>query len=384
LTTEQQHSPDVLVVGAGVIGLAIACEARRHGLRAQVLDRDTPGSGASGVAAGMLAPVSEAAFGERELLELNLASARLYPSWIDELTEASGVIDPGYLRCGSLLVARDRDQAEALEREREFREGEGLRVTKLLPTAAREREPALAPSLRMALEAPDDHAVDPRALMEALSTAIGRAGGELRPRAEVTDLLGDGDRIDGVRLASGERILAGSVVVAAGCWSAGLARLPDEVRPPIRPVKGQLLALRDPDGPGLLRSVVRSEEAYLVPRGDGRYVLGATVEERGFDTTVTAGAAFDLLREAIQLVPGVAELEVEEARAGLRPGTPDNGPIIGASSIEGLVWATGHYRHGVLQAPLTAQAVVAELTGEQAPNVTAPFTPLRFNGRVAA
>jgi glycine oxidase len=172
--------------------------------------------------------------------------------------------------------------------------------------------------------------------------------------------------------------------VAAGCWSAGLARLPDEVRPPIRPVKGQLLALRDPDGPGLLRSVVRSEEAYLVPRGDGRYVLGATVEERGFDTTVTAGAAFDLLREAIQLVPGVAELEVEEARAGLRPGTPDNAPIIGASSIEGLVWATGHYRHGVLQAPLTAQAVVAELTGEQAPNVTAPFTPLRFNGRVAA
>jgi glycine oxidase len=384
LTTEQHHSPDVLVVGGGVIGLAIAWEAGRAGLRAQVLDRDQPGSGASGVAAGMLAPVSEAAFGERDLLELNLDSARVYPSWIDELTEASGGIDPGYVRCGSLLVARDRDQAEALERERAFREDEGLRVTRLLPTAAREREPALAPSLRLALEAPDDHAVDPRALIAALSTAIGRAGGELRSGAEVTELLGDGDRIDGVRLASGERMLAGSVVVAAGCWSAGLAGLPDDVRPPIRPVKGQLLALRDPDGPGLLRSVVRSEEAYLVPRGDGRYVLGATVEERGFDTTVTAGAAFDLLREAIQLVPGVTELEVVEARAGLRPGTPDNGPIIGAASIEGLVWATGHYRHGMLQAPLTAQAVVAELAGEERPSAAAPFSPARFRRRVAA
>jgi glycine oxidase len=148
-------------------------------------------------------------------------------------------------------------------------------------------------------------------------------------------------------------------------------------------VKGQLLRLRDPAGPGLLRSVVRSEEAYLVPRGDGRYVLGATVEERGFDTTVTAGATFELLREAIEMVPGVTELEVEAALAGLRPSTPDNAPIIGSATLEGLLWATGHYRHGVLQAPVTAQAIVAELTGEQAP-AAAPFTPARFAARVAA
>jgi glycine oxidase len=384
LTTEQQHSPDVLVIGAGVIGLAIGWEASRSGLRTQVLDRAEPGSGTTGVAAGMLAPVSEAAFGERALLDLNLASAALYPSWIEELTEASGGIDPGYLRCGSLLVAHDRDQAEALERERAFREEEGLRVSRLLPTRAREREPALAPGVRLALEAPDDHAIDPRALVGALSAAIGRAGGDLRPGVEVRELLRDGDRVGGVRVAGDERLPAGSVVVAAGCWSVDLDGLPDEARPPVRPVKGQLLRLRDPAGPGLLRSVVRSEEAYLVPRGDGRYVLGATVEERGFDTTVTAGATFELLREAIEMVPGVTELEVEAALAGLRPGTPDNAPIIGSAALEGLLWATGHYRHGVLQAPVTAQAIVAELTGEQAPAAAAPFTPARFTARVAA
>jgi glycine oxidase len=384
LSTQQQHSPDVLVVGAGVIGLAIGWEASRRGLRTQVLDRAQPGSGTTGVAAGMLAPVSEAAFGERALLELNLASGALYPSWIQELTEASGGIDPGYLRCGSLLVAHDRDQAEALERERAFREEQGLRVRRLLPSAAREREPALAPGVRLALEAPDDHAIDPRALVGALSAAMGRAGGELRAGVEVRELLLDGDRVGGVRVAGNERILAGHVVVAAGCWSVDLDGLPDEARPPIRPVKGQLLALRDPAGPGLLRSVVRSEEAYLVPRGDGRYVLGATVEERGFDTTVTAGAVFELLREAIELVPGVTELEVEEALAGLRPGTPDNAPIIGSAALEGLLWATGHYRHGVLQAPVTAQAIVAEATGEQVPAAAAPFAPTRFTARVAA
>ena len=384
MTTDQQHSPDVLVIGAGVIGLAIGWEASRRGLRTQVVDRAGPGSGTTGVAAGMLAPVSEAAFGERALLDLNLACAALYPSWIEELTEASGGIDAGYLRCGSLLVAHDRDQAEALERERAFREEEGLRVSRLLPTKAREREPALSPGVRLALEAPDDHAIDPSALVAALTAAIGRAGGDLRPGAEVRELLRDGDRVGGVRVAGDERILAGSVVVAAGCWSVDLDGLPDEARPPVRPVKGQLLRLRDPAGPGLLRSVVRSEDAYLVPRGDGRYVLGATVEERGFDTTVTAGATFELLREAIEMVPGVIELEVEAALAGLRPGTPDNAPIVGSGALDGLLWATGHYRHGVLQAPVTAQAIVAELTGEQAPGVAAPFTPARFGAGVAA
>ena len=384
MSTHQHDSPDVLVVGAGVIGLAIGWEASRRGLRTLVLDRGRPGSGATGVAAGMLAPVSEAAFGERAVLELNLASAAAYPGWVQDLSEAADGIDPGYLRCGSLLVARDRDQAEALERERAFREQEGLRVSRLLPTRAREREPALAPAIRLALEAPDDHAVNPAALADALAAAMAGAGGELRPGVEVTQLRLDGDRVGGVRLAGGERIPAGNVVVAAGCWSAQLGGLPGEGRPPVRPVKGQLLRLRDPAGPGLLGCVLRSEEAYLVPRGDGRYVLGATVEERGFDTTVTAGAMFELLREAVELVPGVSELVLERAQAGLRPGTPDNAPLIGPGSADGLMWATGHYRHGVLQAPVTAQAIVAELAGEPAPDAAAPFAPARFAEGVPA
>jgi glycine oxidase len=331
----------------------------------------------------MLAPVSEAAFGERALLALNLASGEMYPGWVAELRRISGV-DPGYLACGSLMVARDRDQAEALERERAFRTQEGLTVERVLPTEARRAEPALAPGIRLALRAPNDHAVDPRALVAALGEAIRRSGGELRHDAPVAGLEVEADRVTGLRLAGGESIPAAQVVVAAGCWSSQLEGLPEDVRPPLRPVKGQLLILRDPGGPGLLRSVVRSEEAYLVPRGDGRYVLGATVEERGFDTSVTAAAAFELLREAIELVPGVGELEVEEALAGLRPATPDNAPLIGPARLEGLHWATGHYRHGVLLAPITARTVIAQVVGEAAADVAAPFAPERLRTRVSA
>ena len=384
LSRSQQHPPDVVVVGGGVIGLAIAWEAGRRGLRAAVLERRDPGSGATGVAAGMLAPVSEAAFGEPEILALNLASAALYPGWAEELTEASAGMDPGYLPCGSLLVARDGDQAAALERELAFRQDQGLGIRRLLPSAARRREPALTPRLRLALEAPDDHVVDPGRLVAALWAATENTGGRVRPGVEAVGLVLDGDRVAGVRLADGERVDADHVVIAAGCWSNRLEGLPSEARPPLRPVKGQLVRLRDPSGPGLVTCALRSEEVYLVPRGDGRYVLGASVEERGFDTTRTAGVVFELLREAIELVPGVTELEIEAVLAGLRPGTPDNAPVIGPGALEGLAWATGHYRHGVLLAPITARALVARLVGEEPPPVAAPFTASRFTAGVAA
>ena len=384
MTRPQQHPPDVVVVGGGVIGLAIAWEACRRGLRPAVVERGDPGSGATGVAAGMLAPVSEAAFGEPEVLALNLASSALYPGWVEELREASGGADPGYLRCGSLLVARDDDQAAALERELAFREDQGLRISRLLPSQARRREPALSPALRLALEAPEDHAVDPGRLVPALCAAVEKAGGRLCPGTEVAGLALDADRVAGVRLAGGERIDAEHVVIAAGCWSNRLDGLPSDARLPLRPVKGQLLRLRDPAGHGLLASAVRSEEVYLVPRGDGRYVVGASVEERGFDTTRTAGVAFELLREAIELVPGVTELEIEEIVVGLRPGTPDNAPVIGPGALEGLVWATGHYRHGVLLAPVTARAVAAQLAGEAPADLTAPFSAARFGAGVVA
>jgi len=367
-----EQPPDLVIIGAGIAGLAVARSACRRDLRPLVLDGGRPGGATTGVAAGMLAPVSEAAFGERDLLALNLAAAARWPAW------AEGLDGGGRLECGTLLVARDRDQAEALDRELAFRHDCGLRAERLLPTAARRLEPALAPTVRLALDVPDDHVADPAALVAALVTAIEGGGGEIRTGVEVSEIEVGGDRVRGVRLADGERLAATHVVVAAGPWSGALSGIPESARVPVRPVKGQLLRLRDPAGPGLVERVVRSQEMYLVPRGDGRYVLGATVEERGFDTAVTAGALHDLLREAAEVVPGVLELEVTETLAGLRPGTPDNAPALGPGLIEGLHWATGHFRHGILHAPITGDAVVAGVLDERLPEEAAPFSALRF------
>jgi glycine oxidase len=244
-------------------------------------------------------------------------------------------------------------------------------VRRLPASAARRLEPALAPTLRLGLEIPDDHAIDPRALCRALAAALGPAP---LVRGEVVEVLPG----RGVRLADERVIEAPQVVIAAGPWSAGLEGLPEHARVPLRPVKGQILALRDPGGPGLLSRVLRMQPGYLVPRGDGRYVLGASVEERGFDTTVTAGAVFELLRDATELVPGVSELVIEELMCGIRPGTPDNAPILGPGALDGLHWATGHHRHGILLAPLSAEIVVAGLLGEEPPAPAAPFAADRF------
>lgn len=366
MASPQGESLDVAIVGGGVIGLSVAWHAARRGLRVCVLERGTLAAEASHVAAGMLAPVTEAEFGEDDLLRLTLAAAERWPAWAAELGRASGR-DPELRRCGTLMVARDADEAEALERLLEFRRALGLDVERLRPSAARRLEPALAPTVRLAAYVQSDHAVDPRALCEALAEAARRAGASIRTGAEV-------ERVhrDAVELADGERVEAAEVVIAAGAWSGGLADMP------VRPVKGQLLRLRDPGGPGLAERVIRMETAYLVPRGDGRYVLGATVEERGFDRAITALALHDLLRDAAEVLPGILELEVEEALAGLRPGTPDNAPLLGRLSSEGPILATGHHRNGILLAPVTGEIVAGLLAGEELPQLAAPFTPARF------
>ena len=355
---------DVLVVGGGIIGLTIAWRARQAGMTVTVLERDRAGNGTSRVAAGMLAPVAEVEFGAAggRLLELGLRSMSMWPAFASELESASSV-SVGLLRTGTLLAARDADDARELERQLDFRRSLGLAVRRLRPSEARELEPALAPTVRLALAVPDDHSVDPRAVLAALLLTCDAAGVRLREQARVTrvELDGGSQRISGVTLEDGERVRAAQVVLAAGPWSGRIEGLPAGAGVPVRPVKGQILRLRDPAGPGLLRRVLRFRGGYLVPRGDGRYVLGATVEERGFELTPTAGGVYELLRDARELVPGISELEIEELSVGLRPGTPDNAPAIGPGAVPGLIWATGHYRNGILLAPLTAELVAGLL-----------------------
>jgi glycine oxidase len=377
----RSSSFDLVVVGAGAVGLAVAWRAAQRGLKVVVLERgERAGAGTSNVAAGMLAPISEVLASEQPLMRLGLASAEAYPEFVAELSDVTGM-DVGYLPCGTLLAARDRDEAESLERERELRETLGLSVHRLRASQARELEPALAPTLRLALDIPDDHAIDPRKLIAALAEALSKAGGELRTRTTVGAVAIAHDHVAGVTLADGSGVSAENVVVAAGPWSSALDGIPDGARVPLHPIKGQVLRLHDPAGPGLLTRVLRMTGGYVVPRGDGRYVIGATMEERGFDTTVTAGAAFELLRNASELLPSVSELVIDELSAGLRPATPGNAPAIGPGSIDGLHWAAGHYRHGILLTPITAQLVAGALTGDAA--IPDDFAPTRFSTGVA-
>ncbi len=371
---------DVVVVGGGVIGLGIAWRAALAGLGVTVID-NAPGRGASWAAAGMLAPVTELHYGEQALLELNLAAAARWRGFAAEL-EASASRSVGYRRCGTLTVARDTDDNAALEDLYAFQCGLGLKVERLRGRDCRQLEPGLAPSIRSGILAAADHQVDNRALVAALLVACQRAG--VRHLARRTAAVRvEGDRTIGVVLAGGERLDAGTVVLAAGCWSATLPGLPPGLVPPIRPVKGQLLHLRGPGEAPLIQRNVRGLEAYVVSRGDGRVVVGATVEEHGFDTTVTAGGVHDLLRAAVELLPEVTELELTETVAGLRPGSPDNAPLLGPTALDGLVIASGHYRNGILLVPVTAEAIALVLAGGPVPDLIAPFSPGRFAPPVA-
>ncbi|WP_233579206.1 glycine oxidase ThiO [Micromonospora sp. BL4] len=356
---DDRARPDVAVVGAGPIGLAIAWRCAARGLRVVVHD-PAPGSGASAVAAGMLSPVAEAYFGERELTGLLLASAARWPAFADELTEASGA-ELGYRTEGTLIVGSTGDDLAEARRLWAYQQGLGLPVTPLRPTELRDREPALAPRVRGGALAPTDHQVDPRLLVPALRTAAQRAGAVPVPQA--------------VRALS--EVDARVTVVAAGCGAAALTGLP------VRPVKGQILRLRAPGGatPGfrhVIRGYADGEQVYLVPRADGEVVLGATVEERS-DTTVTAGAVLRLLRAGVDLLPELAEYDLVETVAGLRPGTPDNAPILGP--IPGrpdVLAATGHHRHGIVLTPVTADLIADLVTSGVADPLLTPFHPGRF------
>ena len=384
MSEQSGKSYDAVVVGGGVIGLSCAWAAVRRGARVKVLDRARLGTGATAVAAGMLAPVGELSFGEPRLLEMTLAAAGRYPAFIAELENAVGRETPiDYRRCGALHLALDRDEAAQLHRVHELQRSLGLEAEWLAPRGCRELEPALAPSLAGGVHAPSEAAVDPSLLVEALVEACGTERFRYQLGGAVTELLTDGDRVAGVRTDSGE-VRARTVVVATGAWSGQLDWLPEEVRPPVRPVKGQILTLRAHDGVMPTERILASERVYLVPRPRERQiVVGATTEERGFDTTVTAGGVHELLREAYRLLPEVAEMELVRSVAGLRPGTPDNLPLVGPTTMDGLLMATGHYRNGILLGPLTGEAVAELADTGRVSEALAAASPSRFDAPVA-
>jgi len=284
----EQRGFDAVIVGGGVIGLSCAWRLAQRGARVALVERSGGAGGATRVAGGMLAPVGELAFGEPELLKMTLAAAELYPDFVAELEAASGR-STGHAACGALHVALDRDQAAELRRVHELQRSLGLGAEWLPPRRCRELEPGLTPSFNGGVHAPGEAAIDPRALAEALHAACAAAGVESRPRAEVEGALWDGKRLVGVRTAAGEELRGASVILATGAWSGRTGWLPEPARPPVRPVKGQILELRARDGVAPCARILASERVYLVPRPDGRLIAGATVEEQGFDATATAG-----------------------------------------------------------------------------------------------
>jgi glycine oxidase len=458
--------PDVVVIGGGAIGLASAWRLAQRGLAVTVVD-PAPGSGASTVAAGLLAPVTEARLGEDDLLRLNVASWARWPDFAAEVSTAAGV-PIGYREDGTLLVALDADDRAVLDEGIACQRALGLDVTPLRGREVRAAEPGLAPGVRAGAMAAGERRVDTKALVPALHRVAAAAGVTFVARtAEQITMSPTGDRVAGVRLgaatlrtspsgrvatavgadgvtaaarsatsvtasplaaaggteeavgssesadsaradrpaadrgqdgvavpvasvpadaiepaAEGDVIEAGHVVLAAGCWSGQVAGVPDEARPPVRPVRGQVLVLRQPTDQPLLgrtvRALVHGAHIYLAPRDDGRVVVGATVEERGWDTRVTAGGTYELLRDVVALVPGLDDAELVAVEAGLRPGSPDDVPIIGRSAVDGLTVATGHYRNGILLTPVTADAVAAVVTGDPPPPEIAACDPQRF------
>jgi len=368
---------DVAVAGGGLIGLAVAWRAAQRGLSVTVVD-DAPGTGASQAAAGMLAPVTEAAYGEEALLRLCLASVQRYPAFAAEV-EAAGGTAVGLRTAGTLVVGFDEDDVRELDALHGYQRELGLAAQRLTPRETRRREPALTPRVRGGLAVEGDHSVDGRALHRALLAAAQAEGVQVL-RSRVGGVRLDGGRAAGLLLDGGDEVAAGSVVLALGAHSGALPGVPPL---PVRPVKGQILRLAGAAGllEGTVRALVRGRHVYLVPYGGDRLVVGATTEDRGFDPTVTAGGVHDLLHDAIEVVPGVIELELVETLARWRPGTPDNAPLLGPCDLPGLVLATGHHRNGVLLTPVTGDVVADLLATGELPELAAPFTAERFTHR---
>lgn len=369
--------PSVTIVGGGVIGLAIGWRLAQAGCSVEVFDRGEAGHGASWAAAGMLAAGVETEPGEAALCRLTRLGLSRWPAFAAELETASGMaVD--LRQEGTLEVALTRDDAAKLRHAAEFQRGQGVRLEWLTPAAAREKEPHLGPHLAAAVFSASDHQVDNRRVVQALRHAYLAAGGRLHEGVPVEAIETHGDRASGARV-DGTHHPADIVILAAGAWSADIPGLPAPLRPPVRPIKGQMLALRmDPDAP-LLRHVVWTPRVYLVPRRNGRLIVGATTEERGFDPNLTAGGVFSLLEGAWRVLPACEDLPIDEMWVGFRPGSRDDAPILGECEIQGLVLATGHHRNGILLTPITADLIARYVLTGETDAVMRPFALSRFS-----
>jgi len=365
---------DVAIVGGGIIGGSIAFELAAEKLRVILLDRQQPGQEASWAAAGMLSPGPDSPE-TLPLVPLAKESLHLYPDFVSRVEEASGR-STAFVNKGTLQVfPGPGGEAERQKMAAEYRQ-QGLRCEPISLDDARKLEISLGPAIEAAAFLPNEAVVDPRLLTDAVIEAARNRGVKFRHNSPVTSVLHDGNRCDGV-IASGEKISAKTVIVAAGAYSGGIDWLARYA--PTRPVRGQMLALRSR---GLtLHRVVRSERGYLVPRRDGRIIAGSTLEEAGFDKHVTPSGMRKILDAALELVPGLADAEIIETWAGLRPGTPDDLPVLGPTDIEGLLVASGHYRNGILLTPVTAKLLRLWVLTGRVPVETAAFSPLRFSGK---
>jgi glycine oxidase len=375
--TLSSHPPKTVVIGAGVIGLGIAWRLAQAGCPVAVYDRGKAGHGASWAAAGMLAAAVETEPGEETLLALTLESQLLWPDFAREIEAASG-ISVGYRNEGTMVVALTRDDAEQLRFTYQFQKGLGLDLEWLSGTDARRREPHLRPGIPGAVLSSRDHQVDNRLVANALSIAAQRSGALLQEHCRVREVEVVNGRARAVVTDRG-RERADIVVLAAGAWSREIAGIPTAYLPPVRPIKGQMMALRMDSAAPLLRHVIWLPRGYLVPRRDGRLVIGGTVEERGFDDSMTAGGLLALLEGAWRAVPSIEELSIAETWVGFRPGSRDDAPILGPSGIEGLVIATGHHRNGILLTPVTAAVISAYVLSGNLPDSALPFAPSRFS-----
>jgi glycine oxidase len=371
-------SVDVAVVGAGVIGLSIAWRLASRGLSVAVFERDEAGTGTSFAATGMLAAAAEHEPGGDELLALALESQRVWPAFRSAV-EAASHLAIDYRDEGTLLVALGRDEVERLRFRLEHQRRAGLATRWLSGPEVRRLEPGLRPSVAAGVLCPDDHQVDPRCLVAALVRALRASGGLLFEHCPVTALDTTGGRVAGVTTAAGS-CRAETVIVAAGVWSAdGL--LPYGIDIPLRPLKGQALALRTTRQTGSLSHIVWTEQVHLAPKADGRLIVGATMEEAGFNPAITAGGALALLEGVHRALPASEEMEIEAIWSGFRPTTEDDAPVLGVTHVPGLVVATGHHRNGILLAPVTAVAIEQLVTSGTMTGAARRFGLERFQQR---